>query len=348
MITYQSDRLCRIMCYYPVMTDTTLRQLKLLELLPRQPFKKSPQLLKDDLSQMGFEVSIRTVQRDLKVLSSILPLISDERDKPYGWSWHKDASGLNPAMDPIEALTFSLAEEYLEPIMPSKSFNRMKIFFERANNVLKEMDKSSIKRWRDNVRVIPQWQTLIPPEINNEAEAEIYDAMLKGKQLNVEYLKRGEKVTQTRIVNPLGIVLQGVVHRLICTMDNSDQPRHLPIHRFKFAIQNGNKIQPPKDFNLDVFVESQNIGYLISKDLLSLEVIFTGMAGFHLTETPISKDQNLTELKDGSYLLKAKLPDTSQLRWWLLGFGSGVEVIKPLSLRKEFKEITNNLGNIYN
>ena len=86
------------------MTDTTLRQLKLLELLPRQPFKKSPQILKDDLSQIGFEVSIRTIQRDLKVLSSILPLISDERDKPYGWSWHKNAPGLNPAMDPIEAL----------------------------------------------------------------------------------------------------------------------------------------------------------------------------------------------------------------------------------------------------
>ena len=71
-------------------------------------------------------------------MSSILPLISDERDKPYGWCWHKDAVGLNPAMDPIEALTFSLAEEYLEPIMPGKSFKRMKIFFDRANSVLKE------------------------------------------------------------------------------------------------------------------------------------------------------------------------------------------------------------------
>jgi len=138
------------------MTDTTLRQLKLLEYLPRQPRKVSPQDIKESLLQSGFEVSIRTIQRDLKTLSAILPLISDERDKPYGWSWHKDAAGLNPAMDPIEALTFSLAEEYLEPIMPGKSFKRMKVFFERANNVLKEVDKSSIKKWRDNVRVIPQ------------------------------------------------------------------------------------------------------------------------------------------------------------------------------------------------
>ena len=110
------------------MSDTILRQIQLLQSLPRQPYKKSPKDLKNDLIQVGFEVSIRTIQRDLKVLSSILPLVSDERDKPFGWSWHKDASGLNPIMDPIEALTFSLAEEYLEPIMPGKSFNRLKIF----------------------------------------------------------------------------------------------------------------------------------------------------------------------------------------------------------------------------
>ncbi len=335
------------MYYYFYMSDTTLRQLKLLELLPRQPFKKSTQTLKENLSEIGFEVSTRTIQRDLKNLSSILPLISDERDKPYGWSWHKDASGLNPAMDPIEALTFSLAQEYLEPIMPSKSFKRMNIFFERANSVLKEMDKSSIKRWRDNVRVVPQWQSLIPPEINEEVEAQIYDALLHGNQLDVYYLKRGNKKPEKRIVNPLGIVLQGVVHRLICTMDGSDNPRHLPIHRFKKAKENGKRVETPQDFNLDSYIESQNIGYLISVKPIQLEVLFQSMAGFHLTETPIVKDQDLKKLSDGRYRLKAKLADTSQLRWWLLGFGGQIEVVKPKSLRDEFKQVAKEIKNIY-
>ncbi|MEC7929722.1 MAG: WYL domain-containing protein [Pseudomonadota bacterium] len=329
------------------MSDTTLRQLKLLELLPRQPFKKSTQTLKENLSEIGFEVSKRTIQRDLKNLSSILPLISDERDKPYGWSWHKDAAGLNPSMDPIEALTFSLAQEYLEPLMPSKSFKRMNIFFERANNVLKEMDKSSIKRWRDNVRVVPQWQSLIPPDINEEVEAQIYDALLKGNQLDVHYLKRGNRKPEKRIVNPLGIVLQGVIHRLICTMDDSDNPRHLPIHRFKKAWPNGHKIKKLTKFDIDKFVEDQNIGYLISSKPINLEALFQPMAGFHLTETPISSDQKLTKTKEGNYLLKVELPDTSQLRWWLLGFGDQVEILKPYKLRQEFKEKFESLNKLY-
>ena len=330
------------------MTDTTLRQLKLLELLPRQPRKMSPQDMKESLSQSGFEISIRTIQRDLKVLSAILPLVSDERDRPYGWSWHKDAAGLNPAMDPIEALTFSLAEEYLEPIMPGKSFKRMKIFFDRANNVLKEMDKSSIKKWRDSVRVVPQWQTLIAPSINNKAEAAIYEALLRGQQLEVRYLKRGEIKAEKRTVNPLGIVLQGVVHRLICTMgEDPESPRHLPIHRFKSAEWNGNQLTSPKQFNLDKFIQNQNIGFLLSNKLLNLEVIFSALAGFHLTETPIAKNQVLKRLEDGRYMLKVKLPDTSQVRWWLLGFGSQIEVVRPVFLRKEFEETAKSLNRIY-
>ena len=55
-------------------------------------------------------------------------------------------------------------------------------------------------------------------------------------KLNQKFMKhRGYKIEgsylypEKRIINPLGIVLQGVVHRLICTMDDSpDLPRHLP------------------------------------------------------------------------------------------------------------------------
>ena len=34
----------------------------------------------------------------------------------------------------------------------------------------------------------------------------------------------------------------------------------------------------------------------------------------------------------------ATIPNTPQLLWWLLGFGAGVEVISPLSLRESIKE----------
>ena len=67
--------ICRFTVYYCEMSDAVLRQLKLLEFLPRQPRKISPNQIRDLLLDSGFDVSIRTIQRDLKNLSSILPLI---------------------------------------------------------------------------------------------------------------------------------------------------------------------------------------------------------------------------------------------------------------------------------
>jgi len=41
------------------------------------------------------------------------------------------------------------------------------------------------------------------------------------------------------------------------------------------------------------------------------------------------------------------MQDTSELRWWLLGFGDQVEVLKPASLRKHFARMAANMATAY-
>ena len=330
------------------MADTTLRQLKLLEFIPRQPLKKSPQKLQDDLSQIGFEVSIRTIQRDLKVLSSILPLISDERDKPYGWSWHREAVGLSPAMDPIEALTLSLAKQYLKPLMPMKNYRRLEIFFDRADKILDEMPKSKINNWRNSVRVVSPAQELLSPSLNEEVEEKIYDAILHEKQVEALYKNRGHSAPKKRVINPFGLILQGSIHRIICTTEDDDQLiRNLPLHRFMEVRENGKPSLKPKDFDIEEFIESENLSFLISKSPINLKLKFYSFAGFHLQERPLAQNQKIIDLGNGQLILEAEVRDTSQLRWWLLGFGADVEIIKPKFLRQEFKTTANSLKELY-
>jgi len=331
------------------MSESTLRQLDMMKLMPRYPSKISTKQLKEQLEDLGYIPTMRMVQRDLEMLASVLPLICDDREKPYGWSWHKDALGIQPAMDPIEALTFSLAEQYLEPIMPGKSFKRIKIFFDRANSVLKEVKRNQISRWRKRVRVEPQWQRLLPANIDRKVEAEIYDALLRKRQLTTRYLNRNAKQPRVRTVNPLGLVLRGSIHYLICSMDeDKENPRFLPLHRFKNAEWNGEEAYEPKSFSLDKYLEENNLGYLYSSKSIKLDVVFYGSSGFHLSETPLSKDQKILEdKKTGGLRIKATLEDTAQLRWWLLGFGDQVEVLEPKSLRKEFFEMTKKMVAVY-
>ena len=250
------------------MPESSLRQLQLLQILPRHTSKISTLEIQSQLNDLGYSVSLRMIQRDLESLESVMPIVCDDRERPFGWSWHQSAFGLQPSMDPIEALTFSLAEQYLEPLMPSKSFKRIKVFFDRANSILKKIKRNEISRWRERVRVEHQWQRLEPPKINDQVEAEIYDALLKGRQLSVLYTNRAEKRAKERIINPLGLVLRGQIHYLICSMDeDKDNPRFLPLHRFTKAEWNGNTSYEPKGFSVDKYIKDNNLGYLYSTNL---------------------------------------------------------------------------------
>ena len=57
-------------------------------------------------------------------------------------------------------------------------------------------------------------------------------------------------------------------------------------------------------------------------------------AGEYLLETPLSADQAVVEEGD-SIRIRTTVSDNPQLRWWLRGFGDGVEVVAPESLRDE-------------
>ena len=317
--------------------ETSIRLIKLLTYIPKYPAKRSLSNFKEHLESLGYEVTDRTIQRDLLMLEKYFPLLCDDRNPPYGWSWQEDAKEINlSAMDKVEALSLSLAEKYLEPLMPIENYERIRNLFDRANNTLESSEQSQLKKWRDRVRVLPQSQRLEPPLINQEVQSNIYDALLNREQLDVQYLKANSKLAKKRTVNPLGIVLMGIVHRLICTMDPDFKIiRHLPLHRFKTANANGETSIEPENFDIDDYLDKESLSFLRTEKKIKIELLFRGNTGFHLSETPVSKDQKYKEEKNGKIRISGTVADTEQLRWWILGFGENVEVIKPSTLRDE-------------
>ena len=71
------------------------------------------------------------------------------------------------------------------------------------------------------------------------------------------------------------------------------------------------------------------------------------MAGSHLSETPLSPNQKLTLTKDGFIKIEDVVTDNMELRFWIRAFGDSVEVLKPVKLREEFKQISNRMKKLY-
>ncbi len=73
------------------LSDTLVRQWRMLQMIPRAPRKIDAATLEARLREHGLAIDRRSIQRDLQKLSSVFPLVCDDRHKPYGWSWTRDA-----------------------------------------------------------------------------------------------------------------------------------------------------------------------------------------------------------------------------------------------------------------
>ena len=263
---------------------------KILESDISNDFKVTANQIQDFLKNLGYSISLRSVQRDLNELSRLFPIECDDKSIPFGWSWKKDAKGYeSPAMDPIQALTFSLAAQYLEPLMPKANFKRIEAFFSRAESVLTGNEKSKLHNWRKRVKVIPENIRFKEPKVSLEIRQKIYHAVYEGIQIKALYKKRGSKTSDKRHIHPLGIVIKGSMHYLICMMDEDIiEPRYLPLQRFERVELLDATSREPKNFDMEEFIHKNNLGFSYSDELYTFEAIFDKTMAFHLFETPLN------------------------------------------------------------
>jgi len=330
------------------MSDTLMRQWQMLRLIPRQPSKISTSELKQRLADEGFETTPRTLQRDLVRMSSIYPLLCDDRDKPFGWSWNRDANVHEvPGIDSDTALAFYLAEKHLEPLLPRTTIKRLRPHFKRAEEVLDQADADKGNpAWRNKVRVLQRGPSLKNPSIDGDVQSAVYDGLLRNRRLDVVYMPRGADKSKQYEVHPLGLVLKDGLFYLVCSMWDYPDIRLLTLHRMNKASVMDIPCTVPDEFDLDAYIASGELDFAIGGEI-KLKARISSQIATHLAERPLHDDQQLTQCDDDSYLLETTTQDTNELHWWLLGFGSGVEVLEPANLRDEFEQISYELASIY-
>jgi len=314
--------------------NTAIRYIELLRLIPRFPQKKSLFDLRKALSELGYQVSDRTIQRDLKKLESIFGLICDDRSIPYGWSFAKDANYIElSALDESEAMFLSLFKGQFDGIINLKELPRINHLFERSKKILASKGSKKIS-WRKKIRFVDASHRYLPPMIDEALASKIIKATLNDVQILGTYRSRQSNKISQHIYNPLGLVSHGAVKRLICTRDQEDLIRQLPIHRFSAIEILASKAVIPQNFDLDVYIASGTLEY-IHNTSITLVAEFHPKAGYHLYETPFSKNQKLSyDNKRNKIILKVVVADTEVLRRWILSFGSQIKIISPNYLRE--------------
>ncbi len=316
--------------------ETLLMTLAMLDMIPKVG-KISASAMHARLQKMGYERDLRSIQRQLEVLSTQFAIERDDSSKPYGYKWSSHAKGISiPGLTLHESLLLNMAEKYLRNLLPASLKQAMDGFFKQAHfNLNAESDKKLERRWLGKVRVVNPGIALLPPNIKNGVLEAISQALFHETWLEVEYTNQASERKKHRVM-PLGLAQQGARLVLVVRFEGYEDERTLAVNRITRAEDTRLPFPPVKDFDLEAFEARGGFGYSHG-NTIRLQFRIDKKLGLFLTESRLSADQTVIEL-ERQLEITATVAASDHLIWWLRGFGKQVEVLAPKSLARKINE----------
>ncbi len=368
--------------------DKYARQDYLLTLLPDSSMdfdKQAKEAAIEELRGEGYEISDKTLDRDIDGLiergklhpgdfDDIADTDGDDdenntskRNKtPSAKKWYKHhkPSLRFESLSVTDALSLSLLESFLQPILPVDTVKKIKPIFQQAREKLKrEAGANRLARWIDQVAVVPPTPPFLPPKLDDallkknlpgkkesdikklclEASDTIRTCLFDEQQVTIRYVNlRGESRSHT--LNPLGLVQRDQVTYLLATsrVDRNNPPKILTfaMHRVIDAEKAYERAILPEGFSLQAHVAEGQMGFSDKGKIekIKLKAWFSKPLGNALAQTRLSEDQTIRGTEDGVELT-ATVVDNWTLRWWILSKTGDIVVLEPESLREDITRI---------
>lgn len=321
--------------------DTLSRLLELLKAIPHHRWA-TPRELQDQLAGLGFEVDLRSVQRDLKELQNSFPLEHNDKGRPHGWRWSAEAAGGIASMGAAEALMLVLVQRHLQGALPASMLEGFEPLFARARQRLDRLGpRAGATRWPDKVAAVPPGLRTIPPVTDTAVQKALADALLADRQIDAVYAAAGRGRAKSYRLHPVGLVLRGPVTYLAATTGGDGSPLLFAAHRFKRVDMRPELVSLPAGLDMNAALAAGRDQFR-SRSQGADEFVMVlscdqGLASL-LEEAPLGSDQVLEPIANRTQRLRVTVRDSWELRWWLMGRADQIEVLAPAWLRHDISE----------
>jgi len=318
--------------------DTLFRTLAMLQIIPKEPRYKATSTIHAALDEKGFQISLRTVQRDLSSMSSHLPLICHEGDGEHRWSLSSSFNDSKLGLDTPTALTLVLAHEYLSGLLPQIAVDQISSQFKAAQQYLNALPSNHYSGWANRVKAIPNGKTLIPAQIKEGIWEAVSEAALEEYAIEVTYLSRKHNEPKSYTLHPQAIVVRHSVSYLLATVKDYDDLLQFALHRIQTVERSDKQYRPLTGFDLTEYIEQGGFSYRQSSGPVVLKARVKAEIAWLLSETPLSEDQELKPEGEGWFQLTATVTDDQETLWWIQGYGSAIDVQEPQKWREHIHQ----------
>jgi predicted DNA-binding transcriptional regulator YafY len=312
------------------------RQWEMLRLIPGHDLPgRTAADLAGALAMRGYEVTRRTVERDLENLLACMPLEIDEGQRPQRWRWKRTKGVDVPGMEAAEAMALYMMRDAMSAHLPSCFMDALQSRFWQANKTLGTLARGGAHaRWSDRVRVVPGHVVLRAPHIAPKVIQTLQRALLNDIPVDVSYQSLQESAPRARRLYPRALLLRGTSLYLIAHQkDAGETALHFAVQRFSAVRLRELEPWPAAPFSLDDFL-GDGRDQFGEGTLVALEALISTELYKILRDSPLSDDMRVIE-NGGVLTLRATVRDTWALHTWILGHAEHISVLKPVPLREK-------------
>lgn len=295
---------------------------------------QSKKVVKAEEMSDRFEISLRTVYRDVKALMEAGVPIGSEAGKGY---FIVDGYHLPPVMfTQDEASSMIMAQKFVEKMTDKSVRKAFESAMYKIKAVMSETEKDHLDHLQSHIEVY-----VSPRSLQNKQEfpdhfiTEIQRAVVQRQVLKLDYISNTEELTQ-REVEPIGLFYYSGAWHLIawCRLRNGYRDfRADRIKDLKNTSQNfeGRNLLSLKEYFQSMFQSNQG--------LVKAVVLFDKTA---LRGRPVYGSISQTDLGD-KIRAEFMMDSQSHMARWLMMYGTNVEVEEPDSLKATIAEFAEEL-----
>lgn len=291
------------------------RLFQMVYLLLKKRNMTAPELAKH------FEVSVRTIYRDIDILSAAGIPVFTMQGKGGG--------------------IFIQENFVLNKSLISEQEQKQILFALHSLNVVDEENTSALLSKLGGVfqKQNVSWIEVDFSEWTQKSEDAfqiLKSAIFQNVMVSFSYVSRNGQHNQ-RTVEPLKLVFKSRAWYLYAFCSLRQDYRLFKLNRIKelqISLQHFVRPAPEKVFDhMELYTDS----------IVELSLVFCKKLDYHVYEY----FDKFEEREDGSFLVHISLPDNESLYSFLLSFGDSVEVLSPSDVREKMKKKISNMKRIY-
>jgi len=311
----------------------TERLLKMISLLSHRQGMTAEEIAQD------FNVSVRTIYRDISSISDLVPIYYDD-----GYRLLSPPSFPTTTFTPRELMLIRLG-------VGISALNTSTPFYQDIESALEKIDITMPGFNLREDEIIGERITVKVDMYANYAGktftfSTLEKAVRKNLRVVIRYYSLSSGEERVRTIEPYALFFRRHAWYIIGFCNLRKEVRTFRVERIRSLKLTGETFVRPSDFSLEKHLQSAWEIHS-GEETEWVKVLFGADLAPLFLEGRRHPTQRVEKYADGRLLFSVKVSGTEEIKRWIMGFGDRAEVLEPEKLRREIAEQAGKMMEMY-